>query len=94
MQRQSIPVLIFVVTGRSCPGPHVRSTREFKTIITTHNCFLTSENAADYIKGHKIAINALDFSSDVPLVFDQICQEQNIPVLHPYNLGWGGLVAV
>lgn len=62
--------------------------------ITTHNCFLTSENAADYIKGHKIAINALDFSSDVPLVFDQICQEQNIPVLHPYNLGWGGLVAV
>lgn len=62
--------------------------------ITIHNCFLTSENAEEYIQGHKIAINALDFSSDVPLVFDQICQRENIPVLHPYNLGWGGLLAV
>ncbi|WP_299884005.1 ThiF family adenylyltransferase [uncultured Lacinutrix sp.] len=62
--------------------------------ITHHNCFLTEENVGDYIKGHKIAINALDFSSDVPLVFDQICQEQGITVLHPYNLGWAGLVTV
>lgn len=62
--------------------------------IVTHKCFLTVENAESYIKGHKIAINALDFSSKVPLVFDKICQEQNIPVLHPYNLGWGGLVTV
>ena len=62
--------------------------------IKVHNCFLTSENVGDYIKGHKIAINALDFSTDVPLVFDKVCQENNIPVLHPYNLGWGGLVAV
>lgn len=62
--------------------------------ITCHNCFLTTANVEEYIKGHKIAINALDFSSDVPLVFDRVCQEQNIPVLHPYNLGWGGLVTV
>jgi len=62
--------------------------------ITVHSCFLTVENVADYIKDHKIAINALDFSSDVPLVFDAVCQEQNIPVLHPYNLGWAGLVSV
>jgi molybdopterin/thiamine biosynthesis adenylyltransferase len=62
--------------------------------IVVHNCFLTVENVEDYIKGHKIAINALDFTSDVPLVFDQVCQQNNIPVLHPYNLGWGGLVTV
>lgn len=62
--------------------------------ITHYNCFLTNTNVSDFIKGHKIAINALDFSSDVPLLFDQICQQQDIPVLHPYNLGWGGLVTV
>lgn len=62
--------------------------------ITTHNCFLTAENVSQYIKGHKAAINALDFSSDIPLLFDQICQQENIPVLHPYNLGWGGLVTI
>jgi len=62
--------------------------------IKVHNCFLTAENVEAHISGHKIAINALDFSSDIPLLFDEICQQQNIPVLHPYNLGWGGLVAV
>jgi molybdopterin/thiamine biosynthesis adenylyltransferase len=62
--------------------------------ITIHNCFLTPENVGDYITDHKIAINALDFTSDVPLIFDSICQQKNIPVLHPYNLGWGALVLV
>ncbi len=65
-----------------------------KANIKTHNCFLTAENVEEYINGHKIAINALDFSTDVPLFFDQICQQKNIPVLHPYNLGWGGLVTI
>ncbi len=62
--------------------------------ISIKSCFLTTNNVEPYIRGHKIAINALDFSSEVPLVFDKICQDHNIPVLHPYNLGWGGLVAV
>ncbi|QTE21982.1 ThiF family adenylyltransferase [Polaribacter cellanae] len=62
--------------------------------INVHNCFLTTDNVESYINGHKIAINALDFTSDVPLLFDEICQQNNIPVLHPYNLGWGGLVTV
>lgn len=62
--------------------------------ITVHNCFLTPENVEDYITNHKIAINALDFTSDVPLIFDSICQKKNIPILHPYNLGWGALVLV
>ena len=65
-----------------------------KAKITVHNTFLTVDNVEEYIKGHKIAINALDFTTDVPLVFDKVCQENNIPVLHPYNLGWGGLVTV
>lgn len=62
--------------------------------IKVHNGFLTAENVENFIRDHKIAINALDFSSDVPLVFDRICQENNVPVLHPYNLGWAGLVTV
>jgi len=62
--------------------------------IKVHNNLLTSENVSNYIEGHKLAINALDFSTDVPLIFDKLCQESNIPILHPYNLGWGGLVAV
>ncbi|WP_417214667.1 HesA/MoeB/ThiF family protein [Bizionia sp.] len=62
--------------------------------IKIHNCFLTKENIKELIDGHKAAINALDFSSDVPLLFDETCQQKNIPVLHPYNLGWGSLVTV
>ncbi len=62
--------------------------------IKIHNCFLTTENVEEYITGHKIAINALDFSSEIPLVFDEVCQKKTIPVLHPYNLGWGGLVTI
>lgn len=62
--------------------------------ITAENCFITHENAEKIIGGHKLAINALDFTSDIPLVFDRICQQYNIPVLHPYNLGWGALVIV
>lgn len=63
-------------------------------VINVHDCFLTIENTEEYIGDHKIAINALDFNSDVPLFFDEVCQKKNIPVLHPYNLSWAGLVTV
>lgn len=56
--------------------------------------FLTVENVGKYIDGHKAAINALDFSSPVPLIFDTACQKLNIPILHPYNIGWGSLVTI
>lgn len=62
--------------------------------ISIHNCFINPDNMQELIAGHKIAINALDFTSEIPLLFDQICQEKNIPILHPYNLGWGSLVMV
>lgn len=62
--------------------------------ISTHNCFITPENIRNFINNQKVAINALDFRTEVPLLFDEICQKNNIPVLHPYNLGWGALVTV
>jgi molybdopterin/thiamine biosynthesis adenylyltransferase len=62
--------------------------------INIHNCYLRASNLEQYISGHSIAINALDFSSDVPLLFDKICHDYHIPVLHPYNIGWGSIVAV
>ena len=43
--------------------------------IKIHDCFLTTENVEEFILGHRIAINALDFTSDVPLTFDKICQK-------------------
>lgn len=58
------------------------------------NLFLTVENVFEYINGYSAAINALDFSSPVPLMFDTACQKLKIPVLHPYNVGWGSLVTV
>lgn len=44
--------------------------------------------------GSVIAVNALDFKSDIPFVFDEICKENNIPVLHPYNFGWAGFLTI
>ncbi|WP_027385840.1 ThiF family adenylyltransferase [Chryseobacterium gregarium] len=62
--------------------------------IKFHTEYINHENINTLIKDHKTAINALDFTSDIPLYFDQLCQEKNINVLHPYNLGWAGLVTV
>lgn len=65
-----------------------------KATINVYHNFITETNIRKIVAGHRIAINALDFTSDIPLKFDKFCQEQNIYVLHPYNLGWAGLVAV
>ena len=62
--------------------------------IHCHDCFLTPENVDGFITGHSVAINSLDFTSEVPLLFDKSCKKNGIPILHPYNLGWGGLVTV
>lgn len=58
------------------------------------NTFIDRENAGEIIFGHHIAINALDFKDDTPFVFDRICSDKLIPVLHPYNLGWAGLLTI
>lgn len=62
--------------------------------ITCHKCFIDAHNVEELVAGHQVAINALDYTSDIPFVFDRVCQQANIPVLHPYNVGWAGLVAV
>lgn len=62
--------------------------------ITVINKFVDHDNVEKLIEGHDIAINALDFKSDIPFVFDKICAEKNIYVLHPYNFGWAGFLTV
>jgi molybdopterin/thiamine biosynthesis adenylyltransferase len=56
--------------------------------------YINHQNVRFLIQGHKAVINALDFTSNIPLYFDQLCQEKDINVLHPYNLGWAALVAI
>ncbi|TGX80464.1 ThiF family adenylyltransferase [Palleniella muris] len=58
------------------------------------NSFIDHENVESLVKGHDIAINALDFKSDIPFVFDEICSREHIPVLHPYNFGWAGFLTI
>jgi len=62
--------------------------------ISVENIFLTEKNVQQYINGHNIAINAIDFTSDLPFIFDKTCSDKNIPVLHPYNLGWASALFV
>ena len=39
--------------------------------INTIESFIDHDNVEDIVKGHEIAINALDFKSDIPFVFDE-----------------------
>jgi molybdopterin/thiamine biosynthesis adenylyltransferase len=56
------------------------------------NEFITKENLDRILENVSVAFNALDFTSTIPVLFDRACQEKKITVLHPYNLGWAGLV--
>lgn len=60
--------------------------------IIAQNAFLTPSNVEGYLTGHDIAINALDFQSNIPFLFDELCQHKGISVLHPYNLGWATML--
>ena len=62
--------------------------------IKTHNLYLNENNISILLDGHDVAINALDFQSDAPFVFDELCQTKNIPVLHPYNIGWASFIFI
>ncbi|MCU0327159.1 MAG: ThiF family adenylyltransferase [Spirosomaceae bacterium] len=59
--------------------------------ITAENIFITNDNANRLIEGHKLAINALDFTSDIPLVFDRICQQNRALVIVIDKLGLDSL---
>ena len=62
--------------------------------IFSINRYIDTNNVEEIIREHNVAINALDFKTDIPLLFDNYCQRHNIPVIHPFNIGWGGLVFV
>lgn len=66
------------------PDAHIRFYTEF----------LAPGNIEKMLNGHDVAVNALDFKDNTPFVFDEICKDRNIPVLHPYNFGWAGFVTV
>ncbi|MFD2968786.1 ThiF family adenylyltransferase [Sphingobacterium bambusae] len=62
--------------------------------INIFPAYLNEENCEEALIGHTIAINALDFSKEFPVKFDELCIANKITILHPYNLGWGGLLTV
>ncbi|WHF51460.1 ThiF family adenylyltransferase [Chryseobacterium gotjawalense] len=61
--------------------------------ISFMNRFITRDQMPEVAK-FKAAINALDFQDEIPVVFDQLCLKNGLPVVHPYNLGWGSMVTV
>lgn len=62
--------------------------------ITYKNVFLNEANMKEHLKGFDIAINAIDYTSDAPFIFDEICLSFHIPILHPYNFGFNGFVTI
>lgn len=62
--------------------------------IQYFNEFISDDNISDLMDGVCLAVNALDFKSDIPFVFDRLCSEKKITVLHPYNFGWGALLTI
>lgn len=62
--------------------------------ISFRNERITRENVAETVRGHRIAINTLPYDSDMPFLFDRLCSENGIPVLHPRNFGWAGFLTV
>lgn len=59
--------------------------------IECRNRFIDNESMiSEILREGDVAINAIDFSSHVPFLFDSMCKSLKIPVIHPYNLGWAG----
>jgi len=57
--------------------------------------YLRIDNINNFLNNDfELAINTIDFTSDIPFLFDEICCKNNIPVLHPLNLGWGAAVII
>ncbi|WP_286858653.1 MULTISPECIES: HesA/MoeB/ThiF family protein [Sphingobacterium] len=66
------------------PGAKIKAYPEFLDPNNLYNLDLNCD----------VAINALDFSSDIPFLFDEYMAQKNIVVVHPYNLGWAGFLTV
>jgi molybdopterin/thiamine biosynthesis adenylyltransferase len=52
------------------------------------NCRLGRDNLEEIIEGCDIAVNTIDFDTDAPYVFDEICVRKGVTVIHPYSYGW------
>ena len=61
--------------------------------ISFINEFISTNNMPETGR-YNAGINALDYTNEAPRLFDESCFNSGIPVLHPYNVGWGGLVTV
>ena len=55
---------------------------------------VTHDNVRGLTDGCDAAVNALDFTTDIPLELDDVCLDRGIPVLHPYNIGFSSCVMV
>ncbi|CAM3725628.1 HesA/MoeB/ThiF family protein [Sphingobacterium prati] len=62
--------------------------------IKAYSEFIDRNNLYNLDLSCKVAINALDFSSDIPFLFDEYMAQKSVPVVHPYNLGWAGFLTV
>ncbi|MDC1162599.1 ThiF family adenylyltransferase [Tenacibaculum sp.] len=63
--------------------------------VEYHHLFLEPMTISKYIDGCDIAINAIDFdTAHTPFVFDEVCKEKGIPVIHPLNFGWAAAAYV
>lgn len=56
--------------------------------------YINEDNIKELSNKYQVAINALDFSSDIPFLFDSYMLKSDIPIIHPFNLGWAGFVTV
>lgn len=75
--------------------PKVEALKEYllsinpKARITAINTYIDFTNVEKLLIDQDVAINALDFQSDISFVFDEWCQKYGISVIHLYNIGWG-----
>ena len=67
---------------------------EHITIVDGDKVEQSNLNRQNYTENDIGRYKALDFKDKTPFVFDEICKERKIPVLHPYNFGWAGFVTV
>ncbi len=57
--------------------------------------YLTSENITDVpVNEYGAVINTLRFSSNLPLMLDDMCQKEKVPVIHSFIVGDGGIVTL
>lgn len=62
--------------------------------VECHNVFLDEKNMSTLVDNCDAVVNTIDYTSDVPFLLDNHCLQKDLPVLHPFNLGWAGCVCV